>query len=356
MNSSGVYNNMTLQKTSVKSLLILPVLFSVLINGCGGEEEKAKSMDQIQQEEGVPVQIATVEYKPFEKYMNYFAKLAGIKEATKGAPIGGKIEKINFRVGDYVVEDQVVVEFPYNDPGSVYEQAAATYENSKKTYERSKVLLDAGEISQANFDGVEAQYLVHKRNYELARKLIFVQAPFSGTLVDLKVNEGDNVKSEAPLFTIAQLHKMRAKIWVTEKEIGMIKKGMEAEMEFGGKIYKGRIVEVSMAIDPYKQAIFAEVEFDNSKKELKSGATVEIKVLIYKNPKAITIPRNIIISDENGQYVFVEKDGKAEKRYISNGQDSGILFEISNGLQVGDKLITHGGSQLTDGAKVKVIQ
>jgi RND family efflux transporter MFP subunit len=338
------------------SLVILPILFFALLNGCGGDEEQAKSMDQIQQEEGVPVQVETVEHKPFEKYMNYFAKLAGVKEATKGAAFGGKIEKINFRVGDYVEEGQVVVEFPYNDPGSLYEQAAATYENSKRTYERSKVLLDAGEIAQANFDGVEAQYLVHKRNYELARKLIFIEAPFSGTLVDVKVNVGDNVKNEAPLFTVAQLHKMRAKIWVTEKEIGAIKQGMSAEMEFGGKVFKGKIVEVSMAIDPYKQAIFAEVEFDNSKKELKSGVTVEIKVLIYQNQKAITIPRNIVMSDESGQYVFVEKDGKAEKRYISNGQDSGILYEISNGLQVGDKLITHGASQLTDGAKVKVIQ
>jgi membrane fusion protein (multidrug efflux system) len=347
---------MKLQMKNLKSLVILPILFFALFNGCGGDEEQAKSMDQIQKEEGIPVQVTALEYKPFEKYMNFFAKLAGVKEATKGAAFGGKIEKINYSVGDYVEEGQVVVEFPFDDPGSVYETAVATYENSKRTYERSKVLLDAGEIPQANFDGVEAQYLVSKRNYELAFKLIFIEAPFSGTLVDVKVNVGDNVNKDASLFTIAQLHKMRAKIWVTEKEIGLIKHGMEAEMEFGGKTYNGKIVEVSLAVDPYKQAIFAEVEFDNSKKELKSGATVEIKVLIYKNPKAITIPRNIVMSDENGQYVFVEKDGKAEKRYISNDQDSGILFEISNGLQVGDKLITHGGSQLTDGAKVKVIQ
>lgn len=341
---------------NIRHLVILPIMFFALVNGCGGDEEQAKSMDQIQQEEGMPVRVETIEYKPFEKYMNYFAKLAGIKEATKGAPIGGKIEKINFRVGDFVEEGQIVVEFPSDESASVYEQARATYENSKKIYERSKALLEVGEISQANFDGVEAQYLVHKRNYEVARKLIFVEAPFSGNIVDIKVNVGDNVKSETSLFTVAQLHKMRAKIWVTEKEIGFIKKGMEAEMEFGEKIYKGRIAEVSMAIDPYKQAIFAEVEFDNSNKELKSGVTVEVKVLIYKNPKAIIIPRNLVMEDENGSYVFVEKDGKAEKRYISNGQESGIYYEISKGLDAGDKLITHGGSQLTDGAKVKVIQ
>lgn len=338
------------------ALLIASALLLSFIVGCGGKEEPAKSMAQIQQEEGVLVKVEKIEYKPFEKFRSYFSKLSGIKEATKGATFGGKIEKINYIVGNYVEADSVVVEFPFDAPGSVYEQTKATYETSKKTYERTKVLLEAGESSQANFDAVEAQYLVNKRNYEIARQLTFIEAPFSGTLVDVKVNVGDNVNKDAPLFTIAQLHKMRARVWITEKEIGEIKKGMSAYMDFGGKTYMGKVVELSLAIDPAKQAFFAEVEFDNSKRELKSGVTVEIKILIYQNKNAIIIPRNLVAVDENGQFVFVENSGKAEKRYISNGNNSGIYFEISKGLQVGDKLITNGASQLSDGAKVNVIQ
>lgn len=347
---------MTLTKKIIKLLFIPAVLSFFLLNACGDDKEAAKSMEQIQDEEGIPVQVETVQYQPFEKYKSYFSKLAGIKEATKGAPLGGKIEKINFRVGEYVKEDQIVIQFPEDHPGAMYEQAKTAYETSKKTYERMKALLEAGETSQANFDGVEAQYIVNKRNYEAARKLIFIEAPFDGTVVDIKVKEGDNVKSEASLFTIAQLNKMRAKIWITEKEIGEIKKGMSASTTFGGKEYKGRIVEVSMAVDPYKQAFFAEVEFDNPKNELKSGVTVEIKILVYENPKAIIVPRNLVMTDENGQYVFVEKNGTAEIRYIANGNDSGIYYEVSKGLNIGDKLITRGAAQLTDGVKVKVIQ
>ena len=52
----------------------------------------------------------------------------------------------------------------------------------------------------------------------------------------------------------------------------------------------------------------------------------------------------------------MEKDGKAEKRYISNGQSSGIYYEVSQGLEPGDKLITKGASQLNNGVKVNVIQ
>lgn len=338
-------------------LLVVPALSSLLfLAACGDDKETAQSMEQIQEEAGVPVQLEVVKYQPFEKYQSYFAKLAGIKEATKGAPLGGKIDKINFRVGDFVKEDQIVVQFPIDHPGAMYEQAKAAFENSEKTYERMKALLAAGETSQANFDGVETQYLVNKRNYEAARKLVFIEAPFSGTLVDVKVKEGDNVKGDAYLFTIAQLNKMRAKIWITEKEISEIKKGMAASIMFGGKEYSGRIVEISMAVDPYKQAFFAEVEFDNSKNELKSGVTVDVKVLVYQNPQAVVVPRNLVMTDENGSFVFVEKDGVASKRHITNGNDSGIFYEVSQGLNVGDNLITRGAAQLTDGIKVNVIQ
>jgi len=347
---------MQLKIKNLKSLLILPVVLFAMLNGCGSDEEPAKSMAQIQQEDGIPVQVETVEYKPFEKFQNYFGKLTGIKEAIKGAPFGGRISQINYKVGDYVEANQVVIEFPIDEPGSMYEQAKVTFENSERMYERTKVLLKAGETSQVNFDNVEAQYLVNKRNYENAKQLTFIEAPFSGTIVDIKVNVGDNVNKDAPLFTIAQLHKMRVKIWITEKEINQIKKGLTAEIVFGGKIYTGTVVDKSLALDPAKQAFYAEVEFDNSKREIKSGVTVEVKVLIYKNPKAIIIPRNIVMSDDGGQYIFIDKDGIAEKRYVTNGQESGVYYEISSGLQVGDKLVIHGGSQLNDGAKVKVIQ
>ena len=142
-------------------------------------------------------------------------------------------------------------------------------------------------------------------------------------MVDVKVKEGDNVKGDSYLFTVALLNKMRAKVWITEKEIGEIKKGMTATMLFAGKEYKGKVVEISMSVDPYKQAFYAEVEFDNPRNELKSGVTVEIKILVYEKAQAIIVPRNLVMSDENGQFVFVENAGIAERRYINNGNDTG---------------------------------
>lgn len=109
-------------------------------------------------------------------------------------------------------------------------------------------------------------------------------------------------------------------------------------------------------MDPSKQAFFVEVEFDNARGVLKSGITNEIKILTYENPSAIIIPRNLVMKDENGSYVFTTSSGKAVKKYISNGNESGLHYEISKGLQSGEMLVVKGGSQLEDGTKINVIQ
>lgn len=337
---------------SKKLFITFLILSAFLFTYCGGDEKSEQTIS----ENAVPVKVEQIKYQPFEKYVTFFSKLSGIKEATKGAMIGGKIEKINFPVGAYVREKDVVVEFDTYNPAAQYEQAKAAFENLKKNYDRMKTLLQAGETSQSNFDAIEAQYLVAKRNYESVRQMLFIESPFDGIIVDMKVHPGDNVKGEAHLFTVAQTNKMRSKVWVSEKEIYQFKKGMKVNTEYNGEKFTGRIVEISMAIDPMKQAFFVEVEFDNPRGILKSGVTTEIKILTYENPKAIIIPRNLVNKDENGLYVFVIKNDKAEKRYITNGQESGLYYEVSNGLNEGDLLVVKGSAQLDSGTNVKIIQ
>lgn len=345
---------LTVLKTSL--LLILSTLIITLFQACGDDKVESKSMEQLRSEDGVPVQVEEIKNQPFEKYLSFFSKLTGIKETTKGSMIGGNILNVNAKIGDFVKMNQVVVEFDTDNPALQFNQAKTTYENAERNYERTKVLYDAGETSLAAFEGVETQYRVAKRNFESLKKMLFIEAPFDGYIVDIKVNAGDGVKSEIPLFTIAQLYKMRSKIWVSEKEISQFKKGMKAVTEFGGQKFVGRIAEIALAMDPSKQAFFVEVEFDNVRGVLKSGITNEIKILTYENPSAIIIPRNLVTNDDKGLYVFIASEGKAVKRYISNGNESGLHYEIKKGLQPGEMLVVKGSSLLEDGTKINVIQ
>jgi membrane fusion protein, multidrug efflux system len=339
--------------TTIGFVLIL-VLSS--LSGCARQDSTARSMEQIYEEDGIPVRVDTVRQQTFEMKLAYFAMLSGVKESTKSAVIGGKIERINARVGDPVTANQVVVELDQSSPGFQYEQAKAAYENAEKTYQRMKAMLAAGETSQANFDGAEAAYLVAKRNFENQRKMLFVDSPFDGIVVDMKVRVGDNVQGDTYLFTVAQLDKMHARIWITEHEMLQMRTGMAATTKFNGNTYVGKITDISLAADPHKRAFYADVEFDNHDRELRSGITMNIEILVYENSRAIVVPRNLVMRDTNGPFVFVKENDIAVKRYITNGNGSGIDYEVNTGLVAGDLIITHGASMVDAGRLIRVVE
>ncbi len=326
------------------------------MNGCTADDAASKSMSQIQAEEGIPVTVETISKTSFAKELSFFGKLYGIKQTTRGALIGGKIEKVNASVGQFVKKDQVIVEFPKNSPSIAYEQALTAFEDSKKNFDRVKALFDMGKTSQASLDGIEAKLAVDKRNYEAQKQLIMVEAQFDGVITELKVKEGDNVAAEAALFTLAQTNLMRTKVWASLDEINQIKKGMSAYVKQNGTKFSGRVIDVSMGVDPYTQSFYAEVEVANNNEELKVGSTVEVNISTYKNSQTLSIPRHLVMKDENGMYLFLENNGKAVKKYITIKGESGIDYEIKSGLNIGDRLIVKGSSQLSDGSKVKTVE
>ena len=334
-------------------VLLLPALFFA---GCSKEEVESKSMEQLQSENGIPVTVETVQPQHFEKTLNFFGQLSGIKQSINGAMIGGRVEKINVKVGDWVKKGDIVAEWPTDATAGMYLQTKSAYEMAEKNYTRMQALLEAGETSQANYDGVKTQYDVAKRNFELQNQLYKLEAPFDGMITNIAVNEGDNIDAKKQVFTIAQLHKMTTKVWANEDEVQYIKKGMKAETEFRGVNYTGRVIDVAITPDPAKQAFYVEVEFDNHDKKLITGITLGIMIVIKEMDNALLVPRNIVKEDGQGMYVFVDNGGVADKRYIKNGVDSGLYYQVSEGLKSGDKLIIKGSTKLENGSKINVIE
>ncbi len=349
---------MLLRKKQYLSLLIISSLITAtLFIGCTREKkEPSKSMEVLQKEEGVPVRIETVKTSDFVKQLSFFANLSGIEESTKLSMVADKVVGIKAKVGQNVSQGKVIVTFPSDNPTLQFAQAKAGYENAEKLYKRMQALLKAGETSQQNYDNAETQYIVAKRNFESLKQMIYVEAPISGTIVEMPVKVGDDVRRDANLFTVAKLQTMLAKLWVSESEVNQLKMGMTATIVLNGKEYKGKVTQISLAMDDRTKAFGVEVQFPNPRKELKSGITVNVNIITYTQKNAIVLPRNLIITNGAEKYVFVENNGKAEKRIVETGKETDISVEILSGLTEGDKLITEGETLIKDGGKVNIIQ
>lgn len=340
-----------LQATTISILVLLS------ISGCSSDGvEKSKSLEQIQKEEGIPVNVQALNNQQFIKELTFFGKFKGDKETIIGAMIGGRIAKINYRPGDNVQKDDVIIEFPEDSPASQFQQAKSGYENSLKSYQRMKALHEKGEIAQAQFDGVETKYFVDKRNFETMKDMLKLDAPYNGTITELMVHEGDNVKAKTPLFTIAKLNKMQIRIWLSDSERMTIKKGMKAIAKVGDKSFIGKVYELSLSVNPMTQSFYADLVFDNSKREILAGTTADVKIITYENDNTIVVPRNLIKRENDKTYVFLSDANKAKKQYVEIANENGIEYEIKSGLNIGDNLIIKGSTKLVNGTKIKVIK
>ncbi len=340
-----------------KTALILSCLIAALVfsTSCKREVVETKNLEQIYKEEGVPVRIEKIIPREFKVEFSFHSALTGIQESAAFASYADEVEKILIKVGDYVKKGDILLTFPTDNPATRYYQAKIAFENAKKTYERVKNLFNDGGISQQELDNAGAGFEVSKADWEAVQLTVKAKAPISGYVTKVNVREGDNVKYDDELFVISRIDRMKVKIWVTEKEISEIKKGLPAQILWQDSVVNGRIVQVDLAMDQSMQAFQAVIELENPGRILKPGTTVEVKIATYINPEAVVVKQQNVQKDEEASFVYILNGDKAEKRIVKLGSRQNLDVEVLEGLDPGDELIVEGQILLEQGTKVKVI-
>lgn len=343
----------------MKRILSLNLLLAILFlnfSGCSKEKDAAKSMEQLHKENGVPVRIETVQLTQFSTRHSFHAVLTGIKESTASAMISDKVENILKNVGDKVQKDEVVITFPTDNPAAQYHQAKVGYEHAKSTMERMENLFKNGGISQQDFENAKTQYQVAQANWDAVKQTVRVQAPISGIISSIKVQESDNVKPGDALFTVSQTQKLKAKIWVSEEQVQNFKPGNKATAAWNGIELTGKIFQVDMSLNTKMQAFGVGVEFDNGDGKIMSGVNAEVTLFSEDNGAAVVVERKNIIQREDHSYVFVAEGDIAKLKEIQTGKIQDLDIVVLSGLNPGEKLITQGQMLLQDKSKIKIIE
>jgi len=339
----------------VRNKYIIILAGILLLSGCGKKEAvESKSLEQLHKENGVPVKVRVLSEESFSKKLDYNGKLTGVNQATEQSLVGGTVEKINFEEGDLVKEGDVIVTFPQDLSGMNYQAVRANYDVMSASYERLKNLYQDGGISQQKVDNVKAGYLAAESQLNTVEKMLEVRAPIDGYLVEIYVEETDHVEAGDLLFTVAELDRLKSKVTVTEKEIGMIQKGSAAIAKWEGNEYQGTITAVGYAMNERSGAFEVDLEFDNPDKIMKFNINAMIELEVYHNPAAIVVEKKNLLRDSSGDFVYIIKGDRAEKRYVITGQFSGLDFEIISGLAAGEKLVVESRNLLEDGSLVQI--
>lgn len=344
-------------KTIVKITVIsVVVIFSFLQFGCEEEDAKTRSMDQIYAEEGVPVRIKELKKGDFDIKLSYNAVLSGIQESRVHAAFGDRVETINVNVGDYVKKDQILLTFPSDNPKANFFQAKVAFENAEKLLKRYENLYETGGISQQTLDNVRTQFEVDNANWDAVRQSVKVRAPISGYVTIVNVRETENVKEKQSLMTIAKIDRMKAKVYISEKDIDDVQTGNLAVAQWNGKNIEGKVTEVDLAMNPGSKSFIAKVEFPNQNNVLRSGVTAKIIIHSKSKNEIISVERKNLVKRGNEYFAFIADGNIAIERKVVVGKGRGLFLEIVDGVNENDLLITEGQMFLENESKIKIIK
>ena len=334
----------------LKKLIAFSVCAVVLFSACSKDNTELKSMEQIHQEQGVPVVIREMKPATFSTYLKYPSTLMARSESTAKASISDVVRTIHVKIGDAVKKDQVIISLSQDNPS--YQQAKANHSNAQATFRRMETLFASNGVSRQNLDNARTQYEVASAAFKAMDDAINVKAPIDGFITRLDVRVTENVKSDVTLFTVSNLDRVEARIWVSAKDIGLIAPGMTATTEWLGETATGEIIQVNMIMDTEKRAFLVQAEFRNSNRLLTSGLNLDTTLETYRNEKAMFVHRKEMSTEDGAPYVYVVTDGAAERRKVTIGKTQGLFIEIAEGLNPGDLLISEGSQMVSQGSKV----
>jgi RND family efflux transporter MFP subunit len=344
------------------------------------EEQLAKADPSSVQAQKL-VTVDTIQVQEF----SHFIELQGKIDADGVAYVapngqGGVVKAVYVKAGSAVRKGQVILKLDdvLARQGVVGAQQQAGVLKARLTqaqtiYERRQNLWKQNigtEIevinAKAEVDALQSQLKAAESQVASAQEQLSqtnVTAQISGMVdqVNIKVGEFFSPQSAAdPRSGIKIVNNSNMKIVtdVPENYSARIKKGDIVEIvvpESGKPPYKSALNVVGAAINPTTRSFTTEAKLP-SDPNLKPNQLATMKILDYQAKAAVTVPVNVVQSDEKGKYVYVaEKSGNktiARKKTVIVGETYNGVMEIKSGLAGGDIIITEGYQTAYDGQVV----
>lgn len=310
----------------------------------------------------VRVITLTLKLRRLVDMINLPAQVEPFEEIWVKAEVPGQIVDVLVKEGQLVKRGQVLVNLDDRDFRARLARIEANYRLADLNYERTKRLVQKNLAAPTKLDEIEAQRkdLNAQRNEAtLALSRTSIKAPLSSLLNDLTAKRGDFVNVGDPVAQILEIDTVKVTVGVPESDVASIFDLEEAEViieALGKRSIKGKKIFLSRKPKTLARLFNLELKVPNPDGRILPGmfARVELVKNVYEN--ALAVPLYAIITQGNERFVFIEKDGRAEKRKVTLGALVGWEIHITSGLQAGDKVIAVGHRLLDDGQAVEVIR
>lgn len=366
----------------MKKIVLLLTCLGFAVSSCSKKQPPAPP------EKHVDVAVVSSYNVPY--VYDYPAMVQGVVDYQVVPRVSGAVFKQLYTEGTYVKKDQPLYQIdprPFeldlqNAQGQLIKDKAAMdnyriiYERYVKLYQTEAVSKQDLELQTINYKTAVGQVKTDEAAVNAAKlnlEYAVVRSPSSGFVSERQVTVGQMVSAFQTVMTVINsVDDMYITFAMPENDRLQIQSALSTKLATVPNNYKFRVdlqlADGSMLHDAgYVQFIDtrisqqngvwnmrAYVDNANLRAQLLAGQFVHVFLngLTYTNTYAL--PQEAIFRDDKGAFVYVVKDGKAQKQPVTTGQMIGSLWIVKDGLTNGMEVITAGGLKIAVGDKLAI--
>lgn len=365
------------------------VVANVLFTGGCSREKPKEAASQDATEQAIAISTKPVTTHEMRRTVEMVGTLGGWEEVTISNEAPGIIQQVMVDLGDKVKKGQRLVVLDPREAKLTLAQAEANLQATKKALtqaqaewrdadinlKRIKELHSEGiiatsqrDVAQTRFDAIEAQVRAREADIDRYQAMVdFAQkrlsdtevlAPIAGEVQQRLVSIGEAVKEKTPLFHLVMTDPLKFQGTVPERFAPDIKIEQPVDLQveaFADRMFPGRVLRVSPAVDVQTRSLSLEVKVPNAQGMLKPGFFAKGQILTSVDPQAVFAPEEAVYTFVGITKAFVVQDGTVQERQIKIGSRREGWVEITEGLQTGEIVATSNLPQLYQGAKITVM-
>ena len=295
-------------------------------------------------------------------------------QATVSSKITGKVLEVFIEEGMFVEKGQILAQLDDSSVQAELNFAKTQLKEAQRVFNRTSELRKDNLASQASLDAAESQVDGLKARLDISKQIVAdmqIRAPFSGVVINKAAQPGEMISpvsagggfTRTGIGTIVDMNSLEVEVDVNESYINRVKPGQPAITNLNAYPnwdISSEVIAIIPTADRNKATV--KVRIGLLEKDARvlpdMGAKVSfLKDQIIEAPEkleGVMIPSSSLIKEGNLSYVFVIKNGLITKTKVNVGSLSSNFSRITNGIEVGDNVVTDPSNELQNGQEVLI--
>ncbi|WP_131820800.1 efflux RND transporter periplasmic adaptor subunit [Desulfotruncus arcticus] len=363
--------------------MLLVMLFSSLLNGCGSKQPP------IAEESSIPVEV--MKLAKTEMKMNYSTsgQISSSSETTVAPKVSGRVAAVKVKLGAQVKKGQVLFQIDSKEASNQlteaeaslgiaktsYDMADQALRDAQADYDRKQTLFESNVISTYDLEQANTALVNAKLNLEQARQQMnqtnatlssaqenladySVAAPMDGLVGEINIESGEMVSSQTNAAVIVSIDTVKVEASIPESIVNELRPGsvVSVTIDSLNKSVEGTLTTIAPKADSDTMGYPVEISVANPSGEIKPGMTAKIELITGNLKNIFALPVDAVIEQDGQHIVYIVENNQAKEVSVKTGVTNDTLIEITDGLKEGQSIIVEGNRLLSDGQQVRVVK